>query len=69
MTYTDDDYWDLDEENLIYEENSIDEGYVIGMKDKWMDEESAKTWGEKMNWDLKVKNQVGGYLLSRKKKV
>ena len=44
---------DADEENLI----TIDEGYVIGMKDKWMDDESAKSWAEKMNWDLQVQNQ------------
>ena len=62
------DYWDFDEddyENLI----TSSECYVYGMKDKWMDEESAETWAGQMNWDLKVINQDGEYLLSRKKKV
>ena len=48
--------------NLI----TTDEGYAYGLKDTWMDEESAKTWAEKMNWDIKVENQDGEFLLARK---
>ena len=62
------DYWDFNEEdheNLIYS----GDGFIFGMKDKWLDDESAKTWAEEMNWDLEVKIQNGEYLLSRKKKV
>ena len=36
---------------------------------KWLDEESAETWAEQMNWDIEVKIQNGEFLLSRKKKV
>ena len=43
-----------------------DDGYVYGMQDKWMDNESAEAWAEQMNWDLKVINQDGEYILSRK---
>ena len=41
-------------------------GYFHDKKDKWMDVESAETWAKQMNWDLKVINQDGEYLLSRK---
>ena len=44
----------------------MDQGYVYGLKDKWMDDENAEDWAEQMNWDLKVINQDGEYLLSRK---
>ena len=44
-----------------------DEGHhVYGLKDKWIDDGRAETWAEQMNWDLKVENQDGDYLLSRK---
>ena len=44
-------------------------GDILGMKDKWFDDESAETWAEQMNWDLQVKIQNCEYLLSRKKTV
>ena len=42
--------------------------YLYGLRDKWVDDESAGTWAEQMNWDFKVINQDGEYLLSRKNK-
>jgi len=45
------------------------DGDILGRKDKWLTDESAATWAEQMNWDLKVKIQNCEYLLSRKKTV
>jgi len=43
------------------------DGYIRGRKDKWLDDESAETWADLMNWDLQVKIQNSQYLFSRKK--
>ena len=79
--WRDDDYFDDVDGSFDYEyEDPIehherrgrilitsDEGhYVYGLKDKWIDDESAETWADQMNWNLKVENQDGNYLLSRK---
>ena len=60
--------WDFEEEErkkLI----TASDGYILGMKDKWLDDESAETLAKQMNWDLHVKIQNCQYLLSRKKRV
>ena len=57
-----DDYDEQGRGNLI----TSDEGYAYGLKDTWMDEDSARAWAEQMNWDIKVENQDGEYLLTRK---
>ena len=59
------DFDDDDHKNLI----TAGDGDILGRKDKWLDDESAATWAEQMNWDLKVKIQTCEYLLSRKKTV
>ena len=43
-----------------------DEGNVQGVKDEWMDDGSAETWADQMNWDLKVENPDGEYVFTRK---
>jgi len=59
-------YFDEDDRKKLI---VVGDGYILGMKDKWFDDESAETWAEQMNWDLQVKIQNCEYLLSRKKKV
>ena len=62
------DYCDIDEdeyEDLI----SAGDGFIMGKKDKWLDDERAETWAEQMNWDIEVKIKNCEFLLSRKKKV
>ena len=64
----DDDYDDHDHDNERGQGSYLrsDDGFVYGMQDQWMDDESAGAWAEQMNWDFKVINQDGEYLLSRK---
>ena len=56
------DFDDDDHVDLI----TSSDGYIRGRKNKWLDDEDVETWAEQMNWDLKVENQDGDYLLSRK---
>ena len=61
-------YWDFskdEHEDLI----TASDGYILGKKDKWLDDDSAKTWAEKIDWDIEVKIQNCEFLLSRKKEV